>query len=305
MKRPVVIVLIAVFLLAGMAFILYPTLSDYWNKLHQSSSIVDYAKAVNAFEDDTFDEMWEMAVRYNEQVYDRSRGFYVEDPIEYDSVLNVTENGMMAYIDIPKINVHLPIFHTVEEGVLQSNAGHVESSSLPVGGENSHCVISGHTGLPSARLFTDLDMIHEGDVFTINTLGVILTYEVDQVIIVLPWELDELRIVPGMDYCTLITCTPYGVNSHRLLIRGHRIETTVEQKEEAEKTVEQAYKKTVEPFYIAVGVVAVIVLVIIIFIVVRVAVNRSAAKKAKNTEAEKDNGETEEASVKAEEKEEE
>ena len=284
MKRSVLIIFIIILLFAGIAFMLYPTLSDYWNVLHQSSATVDYANTVNAFEDGMFDEMWDRAVEYNKQLYEKSCGKYVADPIPYDSVLNVTDNGMMAYIDIPKINVHLPLYHTVEEGVLQSNAGHVETSSLPVGGENTHCVISGHTGLPSARLFTDLERIVVGDTFTINTLGVVLTYEVDQIVVVNPWESDELRIFSGKDYCTLLTCTPYGVNSHRLLVRGHRIETT-EEVAAAVLNVELVYRKTAEPFFIAVGVAVLIIIIAIILVVIRLIVNRKRKKNEKHTQS--------------------
>ena len=283
MKKYLTALIVVVILLAGLAFILYPTLSDYYNRVHQSGAIVDYADKINAFDSDTFNGMWDEAVRYNEQLYDRTRGVEPApgEEIAYDSVLNVTESGMMAYIDIPSIGCHLPLYHGTDEGILQSNAGHVETSSLPVGGENTHCVISGHTGLPSARLLTDLDAVHEGDVFMINTLGVVLTYRVDQVIVVLPKETEHLAIVPGEDYCTIVTCTPYGVNSHRLLVRGTRIPTTETEIEEV-TAVREAHKKTTEPFFIALGVAALIIIVIIVLIAVK-AIRNKKKKNAENT----------------------
>ncbi len=280
MKKFVLAILAVLILLAGLSLILYPTLSDYYNRIHQSGAIVDYAEKINGFDDDTFKRMWDEAVLYNEQLFNLTRG--IETPesekLDYYEVLNVTSNGMMSYIDIPSINCHLPLCHGTDEGTLQSNAGHVETSSLPVGGENTHCVISGHTGLPSAKLFTYLDAVHEGDIFTLSTLGVVLTYEVDQVLVVLPHEADALGIVPGMDYCTLVTCTPYGVNSHRLLVRGHRIETPETVEEEIKAKVEEAQKQTSEPFYIALAVAIGLLILIIILVIVRAI----ARKKAKN-----------------------
>lgn len=278
MKKRLTIIIVAVILIAGLAFILYPTLSDYVNKLHQSRAIVNYAEAVRSFDDEAYDEMWQQAVRYNEQLYDRSRGIFISEPIDYYSVLNVTDAGMMAVIDIPKIKVHLPIVHTVDDGALQSNVGHIETSSLPVGGENTHCVLSGHTGLPSARLLTDLEMLRLGDVFTINTLGEILTYQVDQIIVVQPWEADELRIVPGKDYCTLVTCTPYGVNSHRLLVRGRRIETTQETIEVV-RAAQEPKEIVKEPLVIAIFAAVFILLAIVTLAVIRSVRNREAAEK--------------------------
>ncbi len=286
MKKYVLAVLAVVILLAGLSFILYPTLSDYYNRVHQSGAIVDYADRISAFDDETFKRMWDEAVLYNKQLFDLSRGIETppEEKLEYDKVLNVTDTGMMAYIDIPSINCHLPLCHGTDEGTLQSNAGHVDTSSLPVGGENTHCVISGHTGLPSAKLFTYLDAVHEGDVFTLSTIGVVLTYEVDQVLVVLPHEADALGIVPGMDYCTLVTCTPYGVNSHRLLVRGHRIETTEAIAEEVKAKAEQAQSSVTEPFYIVLAIVAGILLLIIIILILRLAARKRAKKASKQGE---------------------
>ncbi len=280
MKKALVIVAVVIILVAGLGLILYPTLSDYYNRIHRSGAIVDYVETINAFNDDEFNEMWDRAVRYNEQLYGMTKGIEPkpEERIEYDSVLNVTKNGMMAYIDIPKIKCHLPLYHGTDEGTLQSNAGHVDTSSLPVGGSNTHCVISGHTGLPSAKLFTNLETLTKGDIFMLTTLGEILTYEVDQVLVVLPWEVDSLKIIPDRDYCTLVTCTPYGVNSHRLLVRGHRIPTTEVIEEEVHVFQENQEKDLRTPFIIACGVAVIIVLVILTLLIIKkmIANNRAS-----------------------------
>lgn len=219
------IILVAV-LLAGLSVMLYPTVSDWWNSRHASQAIANYVEAVADMDEDVKKEMLEAARRYNASL---STGvhFKLEDAeyAEYEALLDLTGTGIMGYIQIPSINVNLPIYHGTEESVLQVAVGHIAGSSLPVGGEGSHCVLSGHRGLPTARLFTDLDDLAEGDTFMISVLDEIVTYEVDQIRIVLPEEVDELAIVAGKDYCTLVTCTPYGVNTHRMLVRGHRIET--------------------------------------------------------------------------------
>ena len=285
MKKALIIIVVVLILSAGLGLILYPTLSDYYNRIHRSGAIVEYAQTINAFDDDEFDRMWDTAVRYNEQLYNMTRGIEPkpEERIDYNSVLNVTQNGMMAYIDIPKIKCHLPLYHGTDEGTLQSNAGHIDTSSLPVGGENTHCVISGHTGLPSAKLFTNLETLQIGDTFMLTTLGEILTYQVDQVLVVLPWEADALQIVPGKDFCTLVTCTPYGVNSHRLLVRGHRIPTTRIIEEEVYTFQETQERDLRTPLFIAIGVVLLIVvavLVILMVLVIRrmIANNRETAE---------------------------
>lgn len=283
MKKILVVIAVSVILLAGVGLILYPTLSDYYNRIHRSEAIVDYAATINAFDDAEFDEMWDRAVRYNRQLFDMTKGIEPspEERIEYESVLNVTKDGMMAYIDIPKIKCHLPVYHGTDEGTLQSNAGHIETSSVPVGGENTHCVMSGHTGLPSAKLFTNLETLQIGDTFMLTTLGEILTYEVDQILVVLPWEADALQIVPGKDYCTLVTCTPYGVNSHRLLVRGHRIPTTKIIEEEVQTFHEDQEKDLKTPFILVSCVAAIIVLSILALIIIRrmISNNRTSASE--------------------------
>ena len=177
--------------------------------------------------DEDYSHIWEAASDYNYSLTQRRNEYILNEKQkkQYEELLNIRGFGIMGYIDIPSIKCSLPIYHGTEESVLQNAVGHIEWSSLPVGGEGSHCVLSAHRGLPSAKLFTDLDKLDIGDVFTLRILDEILTYEVDQILIVEPKETEDLHIVQGQDYCTLLTCTPYGINSHRLLVRGHRIET--------------------------------------------------------------------------------
>lgn len=232
LKKNLSTIIIVIILLAGLSLLLYPTVSDYWNSLHQSRAIASYAEAVTNIDNDTYEKMWEEAVRYNREMGKTGTRWFLtdEETEEYESVLNISGTGIMGYIEIPSIGVSLPIYHGTDEGVLQIAVGHLEGTSLPVGGESSHCVLSGHRGLPSAKLFTNLDEMTEGDLFMIRVLDETLTYEVDQIRTVLPQEVSELEIIEGEDLCTLVTCTPYGINSHRLLVRGHRVENLEEAK---------------------------------------------------------------------------
>lgn len=213
-------------LLAGALLLLYPTVSDYWNSFHQSRAIASYAEQVADLDDNTYDQIWADARAYNETLDNSTSRFVMTEEQKkiYEALLNIADNGVMGYIEIPKIKCNLPIYHGTDEAVLQIAIGHVQGSSLPAGGESTHCVLSGHRGLPSAKLFSDLDQLAEGDVFLLRVLDETLTYEVDQIRTVLPDELDDLAIEEGKEYCTLVTCTPYGINSHRLLVRGHRVE---------------------------------------------------------------------------------
>lgn len=219
--------LLLLLLAAGLSLLLYPTFSGWWNALHQSRAITAYADAVADMDDAEYQRLWNDAVAYNRALAQHPFHLNPEGGEEapYRKLLDVNGTGIMGYIEIPSLSCLLPIYHGTDEGVLQIAVGHVPGSSLPVGGKSTHCVLSGHRGLPSARLFTDIDRLAEGDRFTLRTLDEALTYEVDQILTVLPQETDALRIQPGEDLCTLVTCTPYGVNSHRLLVRGHRIRT--------------------------------------------------------------------------------
>ena len=219
------ILLVLVFFV-GLSLLLYPSVSDYWNSFHQTRAIAAYAGEVAALDDGIYDELLEAARDYNQRLAQREEPLNQseEDLAEYGSLLNLDGSGIMGYIEIPELKVSLPIYHSVDDGVLQVAVGHMPGTSLPVGGKGTHSALSGHRGLPSARLFTDLDQLREGDTFLLQILDETLTYEVDQVLIVEPNEVGVLAIDPEEDYCTLVTCTPYGVNTHRLLVRGHRVE---------------------------------------------------------------------------------
>ena len=221
------VILLLIFL-AGLSLLLYPGISDYWNARHATQAIAGYTEKVADLNGQTYAQMYRAAVAYNTA---RAGGTVTaelseSDHAQYESLLNVTDTGIMGYVEIEKLRVNLPIYHGTEESVLQVAAGHIDWSSLPVGGESTHCVLSGHRGLPSAKLFTDLDQLREGDTFSLHVLNEILTYQVDQIKIVNPDEVENLFIVDGEDYVTLLTCTPYGLNTHRLLVRGERIDST-------------------------------------------------------------------------------
>lgn len=224
-KKNLSSIILVVILIVGLSLLLYPSFSDYWNSFHQSRAIASYAQQVTQIDDTEYEKMWAQAEAYNQKLIEKENRFILteEDYEEYESVLNVGGTGIIGYIEIPDIKVSLPIYHGVDEAVLQIAVGHIEGSSFPVGGEGTHTVISGHRGLPSAKLFTNLDQLTEGDLFMLQVLDETLTYEVDQIRIVEPEDLTNLEIEEGKDLCTLVTCTPYGVNSHRLLIRGHRV----------------------------------------------------------------------------------
>jgi sortase A len=222
-------VLLSCALLVGVGMMLYPSVSDWWNSMHQSRAIATYQQAVSDNSADANQRMWDEAVAYNQSL-PRDGGRFTltdEERARYERTLDVTGTGIMGYVEIPKISVSLPVYHGTDDTVLQIAVGHIPGSSLPVGGEGTHCVVSGHRGLPSARLFTDIDQLREGDVFMLHVLGKTLPYQVDQIRVVLPDELDDLAVDDGLDLCTLVTCTPYGVNTHRLLVRGHRVPNQV------------------------------------------------------------------------------
>ena len=240
-KKHISTIIIALIFLAGLGFLLYPTVSNLWNRAHQSRAIATYTKQVEKLDDSQNKEMLKAARKYNKSLLKKSDHWKLskKGKKKYESLLDVSGTGIMGYIEVPKIDCSLPIYHGTDEGALQIAIGHLEGRSLPVGGKSTHCVLSGHRGLPSARLFTDLDQMEEGDIFVLNVLGRKLAYEVDQIKVVLPDEMSDLEIVHGKDLCTLVTCTPYGINTHRLLVRGHRTkyieETVVRVQKEAEK----------------------------------------------------------------------
>ena len=230
MKNRISTAALIVLLFAGVSLLLYPGVSDYWNSLHATQAVSNYAQQVQTMDRSRYETMWDDAVAYNRSLLTRSTDFTLTgaQKQQYDALLNVDGTGIMGYIEIPTIKLSLPIYHGTDDPVLQVGAGHIEWSSLPTGGESTHCVLSGHRGLPSARLFSDLDQLAAGDTFVIRVLDEVMTYEVDQILIVEPVDVSALTIEDGKDLCTLVTCTPYGINSHRLLVRGHRVENASE-----------------------------------------------------------------------------
>ena len=224
------IILILIFLV-GLSVMLYPTVSDYINQKNQSRAVASYSEEVENLSDVDYQAYFDAADDYNRRLAETPDAFYRPEEVSgYTDTLDVSGTGIMGYITISKIGVELPVYHGTSDGVLQVAAGHLEGSSLPVGGAGTHAVISAHRGLPSAKLFTNLDELEVGDTFTITVLDRVLTYEVDQISIVLPTETDLLQPVEGKDYVTLMTCTPYGINTHRLLVRGKRIKNAENQK---------------------------------------------------------------------------
>ena len=230
--------LLVFILVIGLGILAYPSFSEYWNSFHSSRAIATYAEQVANLDAEKYQAIWEAALDFNEKLQAEGNHWAItpERHAEYEELLNVSGSGIMGYITIPKAEIDLPVYHGVSDGVLQIAIGHIEGSSLPVGSRHSneedfldvdfgsHCILSGHRGLPSARLFSDIDMLEVGDTFVLNILDQTLTYEVDQITIIEPSDMSELQIIPGRDLCTLLTCHPYGINTHRLLVRGSRIE---------------------------------------------------------------------------------
>ena len=231
---------LAVVFLIGLGLLLYPTVSNWWNSRRQSQAIVEYTEQTSAMDEAHVAELLEAARQYNAGLA-ADEGRFTPTPAdttEYENLLDVSDTGIMGYLEIPKLDVSTPIYHGTDESVLQSGAGHLEGSSLPVGGKGTHAVLSGHRGLPSSKLFTDLDDMEQGDVFMIHVLDRTLTYQVDQIVTVDPYDMDDLAIDPDQDYCTLVTCTPYGINTQRLLVRGHRIPNRTAAQADAEPQAE-------------------------------------------------------------------
>ena len=262
MKKHLSTILLFIVFFVGLSLVLYPTFSDWWNSFHQSRAVASYVEQVSNMDNDQYDEIWSAAWEYNQSLIDRPNDYLLSQQQReyYNSLLNVGGNGVMGYIEIPKIDIVYPIYHGTDEAVLQIAIGHLDWTSMPVGGEGSHCVVSGHRGLPSARLFTDLDQMEVGDTFLMRVLDEVLTYEVDQILIVEPHVTEDLLIVEGEDLCTLVTCTPYGINSHR----GHRVET------EREKPVFRitADAAQIEPVIVAPFMAAPVLLVLLIALMI-------------------------------------
>lgn len=225
MKKHLSTIFFGIIFLIGLLLVLYPTVSNFLSNREQKKVIREYSNIVNNMDKEEKETIYNEAVDYNKKIYENGMIDYSNpDAVQgYNDILDVSGTGIMGYISIPKINVELPIYHGTSDGVLQVAVGHLEGSSLPVGGENTHCVLSGHRGLPSADLFTHLDRLNVHDIFTISVLDKTLVYEIDQIKVVAPGDTQYLQIEDGKDYCTLLTCTPYGINTHRLLVRGVRV----------------------------------------------------------------------------------
>ena len=266
--------LLILILLAGLSLLLYPVVSDYWNSLHQSQVIVDYDQQIKNLNEERYDAMLQEAAVYNSKLLGRMNPYLLtpEQKTEYRQLLDVSGTGVMGYIEIPSIRCTLPIYHGTDEAVLGNAVGHLEWTSLPVGGESTHCSLSGHRGLPSAKLFSDLDKVVVGDVFVLRILDEILTYEVDQILTVLPHETEALLIREEEDLCTLVTCTPYGINTHRLLVRGHRIANA----EEAKVVRVTADAMQIEPLLVAPIVALPVLLVLLIILLLPKKPNHSS-----------------------------
>ena len=229
MRKHKTVIFLTLGFLVGICILLYPAFSDFWNSKTQSRAITNYESVLENLKPEDYAAIFENAHNYNKALYETEYPLmdYVNVPGYYDT-LCITDNDMIGYIKIERIGVELPIYHGTSDEVLNKGVGHLMGSSLPVGGENTHCVMSAHRGLPSSKLFTDLDRLEKGDTFQIVVLNQVLTYQVDQIKVVTPTEIEDLQIIEGGDYCTLFTCTPYGINTHRLLVRGIRIETIKE-----------------------------------------------------------------------------
>lgn len=266
MKRSGSTILLLLVFLTGLSLLLYPTVSDYWNSFHQTRAIAGYAEAVAGLDDLSYEHYWADAQAYNAALPGNKKRYQPteEENARYESLLNISGSGIMGYIEIPAIGVSLPIYHGTDDAVLQIAIGHIEGTSLPVGGPDTHCVVSGHRGLPSAKLFTNLDKLAAGDLFLLRVLDEVLTYEVDQIHIVEPHEVELLEIQDGQDLCTLVTCTPYGINSHRLLVRGHRVEN----QESAASIRVTADAMQIDPVLVAPAVAAPMLLLLLVWLLV-------------------------------------
>ena len=276
-KEKLIIFLFILMIVVGLGIILFPLISNQVNEIHYQEVIGTYDDTVTHKTEIENNQMLIKAREYNSSLSSTKIVDVFQNPVqtnssEYLSILNVDDNGMMGYISIPKIDVRIPIYHGTSSDILQKGVGHLEGSSLPVGGESTHAILSAHRGLPSSRLFTDLDQLKEGDIFYIYVLDEVLAYQVDQVLVTEPSETEALKIVDGKDYITLVTCTPYAVNTHRLLVRGERIEYN---KQVEEQTVEDRSLSTADIILYVSLVIAILLIVITIIAIVRYKQNKN------------------------------
>ena len=267
--------------LIGAGLIAYPSFADWYNNFHQSRAVASYVEAVSKLDKEDYDRYLSEAEEYNKELAKTGNLWNLTKKQEkrYEKLLDVTGTGIMGYIDIPKIQITLPIYHGTDEEVLQIAIGHLAGTSLPVGGKSTHCIVSGHRGLPSAKLFTDLDQMKEGDTFTMTVLDRTVTYEVDRIRIVEPTDLSDLQIMEGKDLCTLVTCTPYGINTHRLLVRGHRVANA---NGSANVTAEALQ---IEQMYVAIVIATPILLVLLIIMLIRTGKKKRSKKRKERIEA--------------------
>lgn len=255
------LILIFVFLV-GLSVLLYPSVSNYYNSFHQSRAVASYDSSMGKLTEQDVTDSLQAAEAYNKKLLDQGESWFTltdSQETEYNNLLNMDGDGMMGYLSIKKLGIQLPIYHGTSESVLAAGIGHLAGSSLPVGGIGTHCVLSGHRGLPSAKLLTDLDQMEMGDTFSITVLHETLTYMVDQILIVNPDEVSSLSIDPNKDYCTLVTCTPYGINTQRMLVRGHRVETP-------DETYIAADAVQIDPLMVAPVIAAPILIVLLIWL---------------------------------------
>lgn len=266
MRKHKTVIFLTLGFLIGICVLLYPAFSDYWNSKTQSRAITNYESVLENLKAEDYTAIFENAHAYNKALYETDFPLtdYSEVPGYYDT-LRITDQDMIGYVKIDRIGVELPIYHGTSEQVLNKGVGHLEGSSLPVGGENTHCVMSAHRGLPSSKLFTDLDRLEKGDIFQIVVLDQVLTYQVDSIKVIEPTDISDLQIMKGGDYCTLFTCTPYGINTHRLLVRGIRVETI------KEKPViyvsNEAFR--IEPLMVTPAVAAPMLLVLLVYLLIK------------------------------------
>ena len=266
MRKHKTVIFLTLGFLVGICILLYPAFSDYWNSKTQSRAIVDYESVLQNMKPEDYTAIFDAAHTYNRALYETNYPLTDYDQVPgYYETLNVTGNDMIGYLKIDRIGVELPIYHGTSDEVLNKGVGHLEGSSLPVGGVNTHSIMSAHRGLPSSKLFTDLDRVEIGDTFQIIVLDQVLTYQVDFIKIIEPTDISNLQIIEGGDYCTLFTCTPYGINTHRLLVRGIRIETI------KEKPIiyvsNEAYR--IEPLLVTPAVAAPMLLVLLVHLLVK------------------------------------
>lgn len=287
MRKHKTVIFLTIGFLVGICIMLYPTLSDYWNSKTQSRAVTNYESVLENLDEDVYKSIFENAYAYNKALYETNYPLidYKNVPGYYET-LSVTDNDMIGYLKIDRIGVELPIYHGTSDAVLNKGVGHLEGSSLPVGGENTHCIMSAHRGLPSSKLFTDLDRVELGDTFQIVVLDQVLTYQVDFIKIIEPNDVSNMQIIEGGDYCTLFTCTPYGINTHRLVVRGIRIETI------KEKPIiyvsNEAFR--IEPLLVTPAVAAPMLLVLLIHLLVKY---RAPQENTKNTKKEEGGAENE------------